>query len=142
MLCLSLSLAGLQVERSPSALTYQIRTKLAFAQFMEAAMQRAIAARVPFGERDSERIHFLASAQLTEAYRLTEHALKGAEEHASLICLAYYVKASLLVKINLATVNDNMQRIMDKYKDPDLWLDPQQEALEKVCARFQHVPPG
>ena len=68
---------ALQVERSPSALSYQIRTKLAFAQFMEAAMQRAIAARAPLGERDSQRINALASAQLTEAFRLTEHALKG-----------------------------------------------------------------
>lgn len=131
---------ALQVERSPSALSYQIRTKLAFAQFMEAAMQRAIAARAPLGERDSQRINALASAQLTEAFRLTEHALKGAEEHASLICLAYYIKTSLLVKINLATVSDNMQRIMDKYKDPDLWLDPQQEAFEKVRTTSEHNP--
>ena len=55
--------------------------------------------KVPLGGRDSQRVTVLASVQLTKAYWLTEHALKDAEEHASLICVAYYIRASLLVKI-------------------------------------------
>ena len=105
-------------------------------------MQRAIATRAPLGQRNAERILSLVAAQLTEGCRLTEHALKGAEEHASLICLAFYIKASLLVHIDVATVSDKVQRVMTKYKDPDSWLDPQQEALEKVCARLEHVHPA
>ena len=103
-------------------------------------MQRAIATKAPLGERDSQRTNALAEAQLAEARSLTQHALKGAEEHASLICLAYYIKVSLLVKMDLAQLSDDVQRIMAKYKDPDLWLDPQQEAVEKVVSSTP--PPG
>lgn len=130
----------LQVEHSPNALSYQIRAKLAFAQLLETAVQRAITFKAQPGKRDSERINALASAQFTEAHRLTEHALKGADDHASLICLTHYIAASLLMKIKLATVCNNVQRIMEKYRDPDLWLDPQQEGFEKVSTRLKHVP--
>ena len=66
-------------------------------------MQRAIATKAHWGECNLQRIAALANVQLTEAHRLTEHALKGAEEHASMICLAYYIKATLLVKVARST---------------------------------------
>ena len=94
-------------------------------------MQRAIATKVPLGERDSQRTNALVEAQLAEARSLTQHALKGAEEHASLICLAFYIKASLLMKMDVAKLINDVQRIMVKYKDPDLWLDPSRRQLRR-----------